>query len=170
MELDKAEEIAYDFIRETVPYCDRIAIAGSVRRRKDEIGDIEIVAIPKIEIRPGLLGEMEERHIGFVKALWQYPIIKGVPETGKYIQLQLPEIKVDLFLATPPNWGFIFAIRTGSAVFSRNVLARGWVYAGYKGVDGMLIKTRTGEKVDVKEEIDLFNLIGVGYIEPENRF
>lgn len=169
MELEKAEKIAYTFIGEILPYCDRIEIAGSVRRRKDEVGDIEIVAIPKIEIIRILFGEMEERHIGFIHALRRYPIIKGSPETGKYIQLQLPEIKVDLFLATPLNWGYIFAIRTGSAEFSRFVLACGWVRAGYKGINGMLENIKTGEKVTIEEEIDLFNLIGIEYVKPENR-
>lgn len=37
------------------PYCHRIEIAGSLRRKRDMIGDIEIVAIPR---RPrNLLGE-----------------------------------------------------------------------------------------------------------------
>lgn len=169
MELEKAEEIAHDFIKETLPYCDRIGIAGSIRRKKPEVRDIEIVAIPKIEIRQGMFDKIENRHIGFIKALMRYPIIKGSPETGKYIQLQLPGIKLDLFLATPLNWGYIFAIRTGGAEFSRLVLACGWVRTGYKGINGMLENVKTGEKIIIKEEIDLFNLINIKYVEPKNR-
>lgn len=74
-------------------------------------------------------------------------------------------------MANERNWGLIFAIRTGSAEFSHKVLARGWVRAGYKSVNGMLRQNVPPYKeiIDVREEKDLFNLIGVPYIEPKLR-
>jgi DNA polymerase/3'-5' exonuclease PolX len=35
------------------PACDRLEIAGSVRRQKPVVGDLEMVAVPRFEIRPG---------------------------------------------------------------------------------------------------------------------
>ena len=80
----------------------------------------------------------------------------------------LPEgINFDLFFATEKNWGLIFAIRTGSAEYSHKILAIGWVRAGYKSVDGML--TKNSQQIEVREEADLFDLIGVKYAIPEER-
>lgn len=76
-------------------------------------------------------------------------------------------INLDLFFATERNWGLILAIRTGSAEYSHKVLATNWVKAGYKSVNGML--TKNNQEVEVREEKDLFKLIGVEYVEPEER-
>jgi DNA polymerase/3'-5' exonuclease PolX len=72
-----------------------------------------------------------------------------------------------LFFAEEGNWGSIFAIRTGSAEYSHQVLAKGWVRQGFKSEGGYLL--RDEEKYEVPEEKDLFRLIGIPYIEPENR-
>lgn len=96
--------------------------------------------------------------------------MKGELEYGKckYTQRILPEgIKLDLFFAEEGNWGFIFAIRTGSADYSHKVLANGWVKRGYKSENGYL--THNGKTYDVREEKDLFDRIGVAYVEPKHR-
>ncbi len=88
--------------------------------------------------------------------------------TERYTQRRHPSgVLLDLFMATPENWGVIFAIRTGSSRFSHEVLARGWVRAGYHSQGGML---RRGERpIPVPEEQDLFALIGIPWVEPEER-
>ncbi len=166
MKLKQATEIA-EQARETLsPYCDRIEIAGSIRRRKPEVKDIEIVCIPKRH-QSGLFAEDTEVEPFFARAVDRWPGTKGTPH-GKYTQRILPGgIMLDLFMATPENWGLIYAMRTGSAAFSHRVLAVGWVRAGYKSEDGMLRKN--GEAVPVREEDDLFELIGVAWVAPEGR-
>ena len=154
MEYEQALQIAERVKQELKPYCERIAIAGSIRRKKPEVKDIEIVAIPN-----------DRFEIGLIINKWKK--IKGNVD-GKYMQRELPEgIKLDLFFANEKNWGYIFAIRTGSAEYSHKVLATGWLKAGYKGVDGMLTKNK--QEIEVREEEDLFKLIGVEYVEPRLR-
>lgn len=70
-------------------------------------------------------------------------------------------------MANEKNWGNILAIRTGSADFSYKVLASGWVKAGYKSKNGILIKK--GQEAICREEEDLFNLIGIPFVEPKLR-
>lgn len=160
MEHWRAIKIAERVKDELAPHCDRIEIAGSLRRGKPFVGDIEIVAIPK----PYEVGLFES---GIPIVVNRWPAVKGQLPC-KYTQRQLPDgIKLDLFFAEPGNWGLIFAIRTGSAEYSHNVLAKGWVKAGYKSEGGYLW-TRGG-KVSIPEEIDLFNRIGLAYVEPQNR-
>lgn len=160
MILAAAQAIAERVRAQLAPHCYRCEIAGSVRRRKPECGDIEIVAIPK-PYDTGLFAS------GIALVVNQWPKIKGELPC-KYTQRVLPEgINLDLFFAVPENWGLIYAIRTGSADYSHNVLAAGWVRNGYKSVDGML--TFQGVAIPVCEEIDLFRRAGVEWVEPERR-
>ena len=155
MKIDEAKKIAKKYLNLLKPYCWRIEIAGSIRREKSEVKDIEIVAIP-LDL------------VGFSTEVNELEKVKGNP-TGKYTQRILPEgIKLDLFMANIRNWGLIFAIRTGSARYSHEILACGWVKRGYKSINGML--TKNGREIEVREEKDLFNLIGVAYIQPNQRF
>ncbi len=168
MKLAEARTIAERVRSDLAPWCDRIEIAGSIRRRKPEVGDIEIVCIPKV-VDAGFLGDTV-RHPGFVTYLARLPRLKGDPAVNKYTQILLPEgVNLDLFTAKPDNWGLIFAIRTGSADYSHRVLARGWVRRGYKSADGMLHDAETEEAVPVREEADLYRIIGIPWCEPKDR-
>jgi DNA polymerase/3'-5' exonuclease PolX len=104
---------------------------------------------------------------GIAPVVEQWPKVRGELPC-KYTQRTLPDgIALDLFFAMPDNWGLIYAIRTGSADFSHKVLACGWVRKGFTSVDGRL--TRGGFPVNVREEADLFQLIGMLWIKPEDR-
>lgn len=160
MEYKKALEIAESVKALLAPHCDRIEIAGSIRREKPEVKDIEIVAIPK----PYDTGLFES---GIATVINQWPKVRGELPC-KYTQRTLPEgIALDLFFATPENWGLIYAIRTGSADYSHKVLANGWVKAGYKSQDGYL--TLYDRRIEVREEQDLFDLIKIPFVEPKYR-
>lgn len=123
MKLAAAQSIAERLLEEMTPYCERISIAGSVRRRRPEVGDIEIVAIPK-PYETGMFAS------GIATVLDRWPVVRGQLPC-RYTQRILPEgIALDFFVAEPANWGLILAIRTGPAKFSHEILARAWVRAG----------------------------------------
>jgi len=156
----EAYKIALEVVEQLKPHCLRIEIAGSIRRKKADCGDVEIVAIPK----PYEIGLFQN---GIASVVNQWKKVRGELPC-KYTQRILPcGIKLDLFFATEENWGLIFAVRTGSADYSHKVLANGWVRDGFKSIDGYLFKNN--ERCAVREEKDLFKLIGVSYVEPENR-
>jgi DNA polymerase/3'-5' exonuclease PolX len=156
MGLEEAQIIAEKYVRLLKPYCQRIRIAGSVRREKPEVHDIEIVCIP-------------QDLMGFSKEVNLLPKIKGEP-TGKYTQRKLPEgINLDLFMANEENWGLIFAIRTGSADFSHKILACGWVKKGYHSKNGKLTDEQ-GREIILREEEHLFDFIGIPFVKPKLRF
>ncbi len=160
MEYKQALRIAERVKAEFEPHCDRIEIAGSIRRKKPVVKDIEIVAIPK-DYGVGLFES------GVATVINQWKKIKGELPC-KYTQRQHPDgIMLDIFFATPINWGYILAIRTGSAKYSHQVLAKSWVAMGYKGQGGNL--TRRGQVVNVEEEKTLFALINIDYVEPQFR-
>jgi DNA polymerase/3'-5' exonuclease PolX len=172
------------------PSCERVAIAGSIRRQCGEVKDVELVVIPKFvfrtetvppadlfskemvrEVKVSLLFEA----LGSVPNLtWIKPGTKEIIEwplkpDAKYYRGYIPSknLKVDIFLATPENWGLIYTIRTGPEHFSHKALALKWCRLGYHSVKGML--TKKGIQVPVREEMDLFNLLKLPFIEPRLR-
>jgi DNA polymerase/3'-5' exonuclease PolX len=165
--LAQADRIAEATRAALSPYCERIAIAGSVRRRRSFVGDIEIACIPRL-IPTGLFGDELITDPDFCAMVNQWPAVRGKPD-AKHTQRRLPDgILLDLFMADAENWGLIFAIRTGSADFSRHILATGWVKAGYHSDEGRL-RARDGTIVPVREEHDLFTLLGIPWVDPEAR-
>ena len=161
MQLDQATTIAERVRQILLPFCHRCEIAGSVRRKRPVVNDIEIVCIPKPYDPLPLFVD------GIAAIVNAWPKVRGELPC-KYTRRVLPEgIELDLFFATRENWGLIYAIRTGSADFSHKVLATGWVRNGYHSVDGML--HRDGEPVATPEEYELFRLAGVPWMEPERR-
>jgi len=168
MELSHARFIAEGVVSKLTTFCDRIQIAGSIRRQKPEVRDIEVLAIPKRKIIRDLFdnpaGEVAIPE--FCDVVNQWKKVKGDPQE-KYTQRELPEgIKLDLFIATKENWGYLLVIRTGSVEFSRSVASR-WTKLGYRGVNGMLHK---GERaINIYNERDLFNLLQMPWVEPKDR-
>jgi len=151
------------------PHCERVEIAGSIRRNKPEVGDIEIVAIP-LPYETGLFES------GIATVVNQWTKVKGELEyigrpkikKCKYTQRILPSgMVLDLFFAEPENWGYIYAIRTGSVEYSKT-LAQRWNQLGYHGDEGYLWRTG-GHIVTVREEEDLFNLLKIPFCPPGAR-
>lgn len=160
MRLSEALKIAEWVKSELAPHCERIEIAGSIRRKKPDVKDIEVVAIPK-PYDVGLFAS------GIATVLNQWEMVKGQLPC-KYTQRILPYgIKLDLFFATKENWGAIYAIRTGSADYSHKVLGGGWVKYGYKMEGGVL--HRSGFPISTPEEEDFFKCCGVEWVKPEDR-
>lgn len=157
MEYNQALTIAQRVLEELRPHCLRCEIAGSIRRAKPEVKDIEIVAIPK-PYNTGLFAD------GIATVVEQWRKVKGELPC-KYTQRILPEgIKLDLFFAEPGNWGLILAIRTGSADYSHNILADRWVKRGYHSIDGYIHKN--GVKIETPEEADVFALCDLPWTLP----
>jgi hypothetical protein len=66
------------------PSCHRIEIAGSIRRGKPQVEDIELVALPKL-VPADLFGDAMTADLEFCAVVNQWPAIKG-QATGKYTQ------------------------------------------------------------------------------------
>lgn len=155
------------------PACERIEIAGSLRRLKPEVGDIELVAIPRRA--PNLLGEPGESILsGLLVALLRDGVLLPAHKNGnKYKQFywgQLPALQIDLYVTTPEEWGVRFTLSTGSADFNRRlVLSRqrgGLLPSCYEIRDNRVWFKNT--PLPTPEERDVFTLIG-GWVPPEER-
>ena len=112
IDLSVAETIGNSVLQHISPSLDRGEIAGSIRRRKPIVGDIEIVAISNDrENLIKLLGDIGQ-HIkpGVPGAVPWAPKI-----ASKYLRVRLNEgMNLDLFMASRENWGGLYLMRTGS--------------------------------------------------------
>jgi len=159
MELKRARAIAEKLVEKLAPYCERIEIAGSIRREKAEVGDIEVVAIPA-PFADALLPEL-------------IPGARFIKNGSRYKQIALPEgINLDLFLVRPPvQWGVIFLLRTGPAEFSHKAVTR-------KRLGGLLPSDcqvaygqvwRHEKVIPMPEEEDFLKLLGLPGLAPQER-
>ncbi len=126
MKLSTAQAIAEQIKGKLAPFCERIEIAGSIRRKRPEVGDVEIVCVPKT-VPCGLFRDMAERVPGFVKTVNRWFAVKGNAEMGKYTQRILPDgINLDLFMLDEFDFWRQFVIRTGSAEYVIKEISGGW--------------------------------------------
>lgn len=186
--LSFARQIAEALQTELAQYCDHIEIGGSIRRKKEEVGDIELVCIPKKVLVPTAQTALDGSRITLYSnplftRLKSYNVLKMGERYAK-IQLDLTEcddwteevygeekyLKADIFTATPETWGYIFLLRTGPAEFSKFIVTElkkrgftpkdGAIYAGGKSLTPLHTPT----------EADVFALLRADWIEPECRF
>jgi DNA polymerase (family 10) len=165
----------------------RAEVAGSVRRARPEVGDIEVVAQIDPERAFGASSRISAalRAMGVVRAPpitrkdgvevqapWGDRYMKGVFESGPGgVTVQL-----DLFMVSPPaEWGVVYLIRTGSADFSHTMVTRIQNY-GLRSESGHLVDTRRhgfkrGEHptVPCPTEEEFFRLAQMPFIPPEQR-
>ncbi|GAB2574150.1 hypothetical protein [Spirosoma areae] len=192
MELTKARRLAEGLVARLEDFCDRIHIAGSIRRLKPEVKDIEIVCQPKTW-QTGSTGLFDtpttpvvipafRREVEGVGGIGE--VLKGKAD-GRYMQILLPSgIKLDLFMPSAHDYYRQLAIRTGSAEYSAQTIAVGWKKKGWCGTaDGLrriadCEETKSGWKVINpnaelppywKSEEEFFAWLGIKWIEPKNR-
>ena len=91
--LADAQRTATHISKALTPYCHRIAIAGSIRRQRPMIGDIEIVALPQRQTDllgndvPGLMpleAFLQERGVVVIKGGFN----SQRPKIQKYLQFR----------------------------------------------------------------------------------
>lgn len=173
------------------PHCERIEIAGSVRRGKPDPHDIELVAIPRVEVTAAerdMFADTEITHAEFnhlddALAHWKaYGEIadrrdkNGRPAWGQRFKRCLYDgVALDIFSVLPPaQFGVIFAIRTGPADFSREIvtsrLQGGYMPVGMQVQDGALWVSGGGRAlVPTPEEEDFFGALELPVWEPRER-
>lgn len=177
--IEDAAPVAVELIELLGPCCDRFEIAGSMRRGRLEVGDIEILYIPKFEPRQSGLFDTEpfnlaEEAIGKLlstQVLAKRPNVNGSHTWGKQNKLAVhlsSEIPVDLFATTAERWWVSLVIRTGGKDTNLE-LTTGAQRLGRKLHAYGNITMEDGREVIAESEQHVFELCGVRYQEPEAR-
>jgi DNA polymerase (family 10) len=162
MKLEEAEKLANQIVCGIKHLCDpeRIMVVGSIRRRRPEVKDIDIVLIPQ----PWMWNTI----IQTLKTNWQAEVVEAGQELAR---LKIPtgatSVQVDIYRARPETWGVMLLIRTGSIQHNIKLCSRAramnMMLSAKKGVikDGKIIASRTEEEI--------FKALGMDFVEPEKR-
>jgi DNA polymerase (family 10) len=165
--LAKAEKAAAQIIAALKPFCAQIEIAGSIRRRKQIVGDIDIVALPI----DGQQQKLRDRITEGKEVIQNGPQNVYVRLTNGMelnVFIAHPEAK-DFFTSTPTNWGSLLICRTGPREFNIGLVEHaktqpnGLAWNPYHGVycEGKWIASATEEQI--------FAALNLEFIPPQDR-
>ena len=177
--------VALDVCRQILahvrPGCERVIVAGSLRRNKKEVGDIEILYIPIMDQeREGLfdlklVSRVDKALDWMLRAgvIAKRKNVNGSEMWGEKNKLALhvaTGIPVDFFCTTAAAWFNYLVCRTGSAENNTRIAMaakeRGLRWNPYgEGFTWL----STGDTIPVKEEKDVFRIAGLPYKEPHQR-
>jgi len=154
MKLEQAKKLAEQIMNQICPYCNRLIVAGSIRRKKPVVRDVDLVLIPK----PLLWHRI-------ITTLQRNMDAKVLKHGEKAAQLTIDGVNVDLYSATDETWEPLLLIRTGSAQHNikLSMIAQ---TKGMKLSHKGLIKD---EKNIASTEQEIFNLLDLTYVPPEER-
>lgn len=168
-----------------IPHCRQLVVAGSLRRRKAEVGDVEILYIPKFAKGPPieLFGEppmVNETEFAIGQLLVSGTLKKrpnkgGVFTWGPENKLAIHQpsgIPVDLFATDDKRWWNALVCRTGgkqnNLLITTTAQRKGWSFEAYGcGFRGLGINA--GKHHETSSERDVFEFLGLQYKEPWER-
>jgi DNA polymerase (family 10) len=165
--LDRAEiePLALKIIRAIEPHCARAEVAGSIRREKDKVNDIDLVVEPKPHAWVKLLKEIRRKFDAVTEKQGAKLATLYLPFVSKQGQ---GHVQVDLYWASKMTWGILLLIRTGSArhniYLASLALRKGYRLAYSKG-----LLNEKGEVVASRTEREVFEALGLDYIAPKDR-
>ncbi len=193
--LEQADRIAAAlFTRWKFPPGDTCAVVGSVRRRKPDVGDLEIIAPwcdPKKDPIYRAIAESMQAEGIFAGSESQRPVgypLEGLKPGFKACSLSITMVdsrtsegvtlKVQVFRYVPGdrgNRGWLELYRTGPREFGMWFLGR-WKKAfdipfgegGKASHEGFLVD-RNGKPVFTPTEADCFRILRLPHVTPENR-
>ena len=140
-----------------VPGVTRVSTAGSLRRMRETIGDLDLLAASS---RPARVME----------ALTQSPLCARVLASGTTkSSILTPEgVQVDLRVVSPESFGAALQYFTGSK--EHNVRLRELaIRQGLKVNEYGVFRLKTGRRIAGREEEDVYRALGLPWIPPELR-
>jgi DNA polymerase/3'-5' exonuclease PolX len=174
---DEARAVADAVVGHLLDAVYRITVAGSLRRGKKEVGDIEILYIPK-PAKP-VFGEPADSISRVLARLEKQNVleprrnISGRKAMGQQIKLLRhcdTGIPVDLFATDFASWWNYLVCRTGGAEHNKRIasLAK---EAGFKWepYSAGFYNPRTNTTIPMQSEKDVFAFLNIPYLRPENR-
>ncbi len=162
--------------------CIKVAVAGSLRRGKEAVGDVEIVYVPNfVPVQSGdLFGGTEPMNAAdlIINGWLQRGVLnkrlnsKGSEMWGEKNKLAVhvaTGIPVDLFATTEDCWENYMVCRTGGAETNKEICMaanrKGWTWNPY----GRGFTDDEGQIIPVTSEREVFELVGLPYLPPEKR-
>jgi DNA polymerase (family 10) len=162
MKLSEALKTANQVKSILEPHCLQIEIAGSIRRRKEFVHDIDLVVIPS-------------NQGAFITAL--QGLGKITVGGQKLIRCDHSGISLDVYIATPETWATLLLIRTGSKEHNiklcKLAISKGMkLHADGSGLFSVapdLGPIYQEARIAGDTEESIFEALGIPYKKPESR-
>lgn len=154
IELSRAQKVAEGIVEMLKPYCSRIEIAGSIRRKRPWVNDIDLVLVPT---------DLWNLHAEITK-------LGRVRMSGsKIVRVIYGGIQVDIYVANETTWATLLLIRTGSKENNIRLATlakkRGWHLAA----SGEGLFNGAEERIAGDTEESIYEALGVPWQEPWER-
>lgn len=157
--IDVAMELAEDIVRvlSEVPGCERCAHAGSLRRMRETIGDIDILAAA-------------EESAPVMRAFTGLPYVTEViGQGGTKTSVRTSQgLDVDLRVVPPDSWGAALQYFTGSKAHNIRTRERA-VHQKLKLSEYGLFDVESGERIVSGTEEEVYERLGLPWIPPALR-
>ena len=152
--LERAQKVADAVVKSLSPYCQRIEIAGSIRRRKPWVNDVDLVLILK---------DPWNFHAELMK-------LGQLKMSGKKIMRAIVgSVQVDIYVADEATWATLFLIRTGSKENNIRLCSRAKDMGWHLAASGDGLFNEKGERIAGDSEISIYNALGLPYQRPGER-
>jgi DNA polymerase (family 10) len=154
MELAQAQKIADEVVKRLSSYCKKIEVAGSIRRRKPFVNDIDIVLIPSDPWNLSWeIGRLEPTKLMGEK-------LKRVSYNG---------VQVDIYYASEETWATLLLIRTGSKENNIHLASLAKKMGWHLAASGDGLFNNKGQRVAGDTEQSIFEALGLPFRPPEER-
>lgn len=155
--LEDARDLARRVLEIISTDTERIEVAGSIRRKKLQVHDVDIVLIPKNFTFPWKFANKLKAQMG----------AKLIKSGTKLVSLEIEKVQVDLYKSNVDAWGIHLLRWTGSA--DHNIfLAKRAQKLGLKLAVSVGV-TKLGEVIASRTEREVFHALELDYIPPEER-
>ena len=176
-----AIQVARTLCEALQPHCEKLIVAGSLRRGRALVGDVEILYIPHTEERPIDLFHTRRfpltdpvlDHLLKTEILAKRPSVTGSHTWGQQnkLAIHVPSgIPVDLFETTADCWFNYLVCRTGPAESNTRIATaaqeRGWKWKPYSPG---FTRLSDGAHHAVQSEEEVFTFVGLPSLPPHQR-
>lgn len=155
--LAKAEAVAAELLEALAPYFERLEVAGSIRRRRPVVHDIDLVGVPC----SATWWELDNVIVRLADAV--------VRRGAKLATFVFKGIQVDLYYATRDTWATLLLIRTGSKESNITLCIRARDRGWHLAASGDGLFDEEGQRVAGDTEESIYEALGLPYQEPWER-
>lgn len=159
-----ARKYAEQIVEQIAPFCQRVEIAGSIRRQRPAVNDIDLVVIAKD------WNGLQRRCLERCRSITHGDAIFSV-ETPTGVQIDIFAAHAghqDLLAQVPSNWGSVLLQRTGSKEHNIALVQR----AKELGLKWCLMTGVVDENYKIlaaETEQEIFKALQMDFIAPERR-
>ena len=165
MELERGQKMAAEVIKRLSPYCQTtvrpgnkvrhwIEVAGSIRRKKPFVNDIDLVLIPT---------DLWNLHTELMK-------LGQLKMSGqKIIRVMVGNTQIDIYVADEDTWATLLLIRTGSAENNIRLATLAKKKAWHLAASGDGLFNERGQRIAGDTEESIYEALGLRYEEPWER-